>query len=99
MGQGTRRRFTDEYKDEAVGQLSQAAGDYRSVSEDLGISVTQLKTWHLERLAAGSSEALTRQKVDAAELSRLRKELKAAREENDILRKPSAFFAQWAGKS
>ncbi len=99
MGRGTRRRFTAEYKDEAVARLSAAAGNYKAVSEDLGISVTQLKTWHLERLAAGSSEALSRQKSDTAELVRLRRELKEAREENEILRKASAFFAQWAGKS
>ncbi|MGR3344132.1 MAG: transposase [Paracoccaceae bacterium] len=99
MGQGTRRRFSDEYKDEAVERLEQAGLDYRSVSEDLGVSVTQLKGWHLERLAAGSADALSRQKADTAELARLRRELKEAREEVDILRKASAFFAQWAGKA
>ena len=99
MGQGTRRRFTAEYKDEAVARLPAASGDYKIVSEDPGISVTQLKTWHLECLAAGYSEALLRQKSDAAELVRLRRDLKEAREENEILRKASAFFAQRAGKS
>lgn len=99
MGQGQRRRFTDEYKDEAIERLEHSDLNYRSISEDLGVSVMQLKGWHLERLAAGSCAALSRQKSDAAELARLRKDLKEAREEVDILRKASAFFAKWAGKA
>ncbi|MCP5036680.1 MAG: transposase [Rhodobacteraceae bacterium] len=99
MGQGTKRRFSDEYKDEAVARLSCSGANYRSVADELCLTPAQIKTWHLERLAAGSSQALARQKADAAELSRLRRDLKEAREENDILRKASAFFAQWAGKT
>lgn len=99
MGQGKRRRFSDEYKDAAVERLTVSGLSYGDVSGELGVSVTQLKGWHLERLAAGSSEALSRQKSDAAELVKLRRELKDIREENEILRKASAFFAQWAGKT
>ncbi|MGH0000022.1 transposase [Pseudovibrio ascidiaceicola] len=99
MGRGTKRRFTDDFKDEAVARLSQEGASYKSVSTELGLTPPQLKSWHLERLAAGSSQALARQKSDATELSKLRKELKETREENEILRKASAFFAQWAGKT
>ncbi len=38
-------------------------------------------------------EAKRRQKADAAELERLRKETKRLAEENEILQKASAFFA------
>ena len=98
MEQGKRRRFSDEYKDEAIERLEHSDLSYRSVSEDLGVSVMQLKGWHLKRLAAGSCAALSRQKSDAAELTRLRRDLKEAREEVDILRKASTFFAKWAEK-
>ena len=69
-----------------------------SVSSDLGITGTQLKTWWLEIEAFGSSEAKHRQKADAAEVARLRKENKRLAEEVEILHKASAFFATRAVK-
>jgi len=48
--------------------------------------------------AAGSTDALARQKSDAAELMRLKEENNRLEEENEILQKASAFFAQRVGK-
>jgi len=99
MGSNLRRRFTEEYKAEAVERLSAPGASYSSVASELGVTATQLKTWYLERAAAGSEEALARQKADAAELARLKRENKRLTEENDILQKASAFFAARAGKT
>ena len=50
-------------------------------------------------MAAGISiDALARQKSDAAELMRLKEENNRLEEENEILQKASAFFAQRVGK-
>ena len=99
MGTRTRRRFTAEYKEHAVGRLSKPGATASAVAAELGISPTQLKTWRLELEAAGSAEAIAHQKAEAAELRQLRRDVKVLREENEILRKASAFFAQWAGKA
>lgn len=99
MGSKKRRIFTDEYKAEAVARLDQVGSSYGGIAAELGITVTQLKTWHLEQIAAGSADALARQKADAAELLKLRKENKHLAEENEILQKASAFFAARAGKA
>lgn len=99
MGTRTRRRFTAEYKERAVARLSEAGAKASSVAAELGITPTQLKTWRLELEAAGSAAAMAQQKAEAAELRQLRRDVKALREENEILRKASAFFAQWAGKA
>ncbi len=99
MGSKGRRRFTAEYKAEAVGRLGEPGATYASVAAELGVTATQLKTWALERAAAGSEEALARQKADAAELARLRRENKRLAEENEILQKASAFFAARVGKT
>lgn len=99
MGKRERRRFNDEYKAETVGRLDEPGATYASVAAELGLTATQVKTWYLERAAAGSDEALARQKADAAELARLRRENKRLAEENEILQKASAFFAARAGKT
>jgi transposase len=57
----------------------------------------QLKTWQLE--AAGSAAAIATQRAEAAELAQLRKDNKRLKEEVEVLRKASAFFAQWATKT
>jgi len=71
-----RRKYTDEYKAAAVDRLYEPGATQGSVSNELGITGTQLKTWRLEIEAFGSAEAKHRQKADAAELARLRKENK-----------------------
>jgi PAS domain S-box-containing protein len=65
-----------------------------SVAQALGVAATQVKTWRLEQQAAGSAEAVARRKVEAAELQQLRRDNKRLQEENEILRKASAFFAR-----
>ena len=97
MGQH-RRSYTDEYKAAAVERLYEPGATQGSVSKELGITGTQLKTWRLEIEAFGSAEAKRRQKADSAELARLRKENKRLTEEVALLHKASAFFATRAVK-
>ncbi len=90
----TRRIYTDEFKTAAVSRLLDGGEKPSHVSRELGVTMTQLKTWKLEQQAAGS--ALARQKADATELQRLRRENKRLAEENEILQKASIFFAKRA---
>ena len=94
--QGKRRRFTAEYKAEAVRRLSESGKGLQAVADELGLHVNQLRTWRNEQLAAGSAEALARQKAEAAELVRLRREVKRLEQENEILKRAAAFFAREA---
>ena len=70
-----------------------------SVAQALGVAATQVKTWRLEQQAAGSAEAVARRRAEASELQQLRRDNKRLQEENEILRKASAFFARWAEKA
>ena len=88
-----RRKYTDDYKASAVERLYEPDATQGSVSNELGITGTQLKTWRLEIEAFGSIEAKRRQKADAAELVRLRKDNKRLAEDVEILHKASAFLA------
>jgi transposase len=92
----TRRRFTGEFKAEAVKLLEERGRPAQAVAEELGIHPNQLRTWRNERLAAGSAEALAKQKAEAAELVRLRREVKRLEQENEILKRAAAFFAREA---
>ena len=98
MNKQPRRRFTLEFKEQAVARLSAPGATQSDVARELGVTPTQLKTWRLELAAAGSAEAVRRQKAEAAELAELRRENRRLKEEVEVMRKASAFFAQWAAK-
>ena len=85
-----RRRFTTEFKAEAVKRLLDGGKGLSEVATELGLSPGQLSAWRNEHLAAGSAEALAARKAEQAELQRL----KRVEEEVEILRKAAAFFAR-----
>jgi transposase-like protein len=99
MEKRKRRRFTAEYKAEAVQRLEESGRSLQAVAEELGIHANQLRGWRNERLAIGSAEALARQKAEAAELARLRREVRRLEQENEILKRAAAFFAREAAVS
>ncbi len=87
----TRRNNTDEFRAEAV-QLALTSGLTRKqVAEDLGIGRSTLGKWvtkHLhDDLMSGPHDDVEK------ELKRLRKENRILREERDLLKKATAFFA------
>jgi transposase-like protein len=86
-----RRRFTAEFKAEAVKRLLDGGKGLGEVATELGLSPGQLSGWRNEHLAAGSAEALAARK---AELQRLKRENKRLEEEVEILKKAAAFFAR-----
>src|SRR6059058_1106086 len=89
-----RRRFTAEFKAEAVQRLLEGGRGLSEVATELGVSPGQLGAWRNEHLAAGSAEALAARKAEQAELQRLKRENKRLEEEVEILRKAAAFFAR-----
>src|SRR3712207_500124 len=79
MAEGrTRRRFTAEFKAEAVQRLLEGGRGLSEVATELGPSPGQLSQWRNERLAAGSAEAVAQRKAEQAETQRLRREGKPA---------------------
>ena len=90
----TRRRFTAEFKAEAVQRLLEGGRGLSEVATELGVSPGQLGAWRNEQLAAGSAEALAQRKAEQAELQRLKRENERLEEEVEIPRKAAAFFAR-----
>jgi transposase len=91
-----RRRFTAEFKTEAVKLPEESDRPLQQVAAELGVHPNQLRGWRNEHLAAGSAEALARQRAEAAELARLRRENERLEQENEILKRAAAFFAREA---
>jgi transposase-like protein len=90
----TRRRFTAEFKVQAVRRLLDGGKGLTEVATELGLSPGQLSGWRNEHLAAGSAEVLAARKAEQAELQRLKRENKRLEEEVEILKKATAFFAR-----
>lgn len=87
------KRYTEEFKAEAVAQVKDRGYSVREVSERLGISVKSMYTW-LSEARGGTTKATDDLR---AENARLRSELKRVEEERDILKKAAAYFAKTSG--
>jgi transposase len=92
MGKRERRRFTEDFKREAVRLTETSGRTIAQVSDDLGIGLSSLSRWkRIYRetdLLAGPHEDVTK------ELARLRKENELLRQERDLLKKATVFFAR-----
>ena len=87
--------FTQEFRDEAV-RLAQTSGrSRREVAADLGIGLSTLRNWIDRRRERQMDEPPSdRQEDMAAELKRLRRENEVLRQEREILKRATAFFAK-----
>jgi len=102
-----RRRFSEEFKDEALRQLAERRAVGESVDQiarDLDVDPTLLRHWARARGASGGTVAATAiegsgdgtalVESPAAELRRLRRENARLRQEYEFLKKAAAFFAK-----
>jgi len=90
----TRRRFTAEFKAQAVKRLLEDGKGLSEAATELGLSPGQRSAWRNEHLAAGSTQALAARKAEQAETQRLKREVKRLEEEVEILKEAAAFFAR-----
>jgi transposase len=90
-----KKLFTQEFRDEAV-RLAQTSGrSRREVASDLGIGLSTLRNWIDRRRDRQMDEPPPdRQEDMAAELKRLRRENEVLRQEREILKRATAFFAK-----
>jgi len=86
------RRFTDDFKREAIRLVDSGGRGIERTARDLGISKSSLTRWMSERretdLLSGPHDDMQK------ELARLRRENELLRVERDLLKKAAAFFAR-----
>lgn len=88
------RKYTEEFRSEAIKQVVERGYGVREVCERLGISSKSLYVWLQAarkgngRHGGGSDSELKQ------EIAGLKSELKRVEEERDILKKAAAYFAK-----
>jgi len=88
-------RFPEEFKIEAVKQVTERGYPVAEVASRLGVSAHSLYQW-LKRYDAKRAQA-TEPADQQAEIRRLKAELKRVTEERDILKKAATYFAKESG--
>jgi transposase len=94
-----RRKYTAEFKREAVELVTKQGYTTEEAARNLGIRSNMLHRWR-KQLSAGQQNAFPgsgHQSAEIAELNRLREENRQLRLEREILKKAAAFFAKESG--
>ena len=90
----SQQRYSPEFKEEAVRQVTEKGHSVQEVAARLGVSSHSLYKWvkaaHPNKDEQRSDELLDAKK----EILKLRAELRRVQEERDILKKAAAYFAR-----
>jgi len=92
----TRRKFSCEFKLEAVRLVKERGVSVVQAAKDLDVHENVLRKW-VREVSADPQHAFPGQgvmKPEQAELERLRKEVARLKMERDILKKAAAYFAK-----
>jgi transposase-like protein len=94
-----RKRYTKEFKIEALRLMKESGKPAADVARELGIRRNQLYKWQ-DQFSAHGKEAFPghgRRPANEDEVARLKRELARVKEERDILKKAAQYFARESG--
>lgn len=89
------KRYTEEFKVEAVKQVTERGHPVAEVASRLGMTTHSLYEWI--RKYGVKEPAQPKSQGQEAEIRKLKAELKRVTEERDILKKAAAYFAKASG--
>jgi transposase len=89
----TRKRYSAEFKQEAVALWQTSEKSATEIEKDLGITQGILYQWQKEAKKKAVTQA-NGSAAEAAEIKRLKKELALVRQERDILKKAVSIFSR-----
>ena len=98
----TRREFSPEFKRETVALLESSGRPLMQVATEIGISPSMLRNWRAlihggsarTRTTQASASAMASPADQAAEITRLKRELDRTCMERDVLKKAIGIFAE-----
>jgi transposase len=89
-----RRRFTDDFKQQAVRLVLDEGKSVSAVARELDLVPSALGNW-VKQLQADRTKGRTGlTSAEREELARLRRQVRVLEEEREILKKAAAFFAK-----
>ncbi len=95
MEKRKRRKFTDEFKREAVRLVRQGDGSVSRVARELDVTVSALRQWVKQaEVDEGKGPPGALSTAEREELRKLRRRVRTLEEEREILKKAAAFFAK-----
>lgn len=94
-----RKKYTSEFKREAVRLMESSEKPSTDVARQLGVRRNQLYKWkeQLDKRGAEAFPGKGRRSGQGDEVARLKRELERVKEERDILKKAAAYFAKELG--
>jgi transposase len=93
-GRRTRRRFTDEFKEQTVRLVLDQGKTVNAVARELDLVPSAVGLWVKHALADRTKGKTGLTREEREELTRLRKENRILQEEREILKQAAAFFAK-----
>jgi len=95
MGRQKKRKYTPEFRAEAVRLVNEGTKSLSQVAREIGVGHQTLWGWvHQAEVDAGRGKPAELTTDERQELARLRRENAQLREEREILKKATAFFAK-----
>jgi transposase len=89
-----RRRYSPEYKQEAVQLVQQSDSPVAEIARNLGINENMLRRWIKQAAEPGKRAFPGHGNPRDQEIARLQKELRQVKKERDFLREAATFFAK-----
>lgn len=89
-----RRRYSEEFKREAVQFASQPGVTQKQIGEELGINPNLIGRWRREMEEHGQQVFVGQGKARDAEVAALKRELARVKKERDFLKEAATFFAK-----
>ena len=90
------KRYTPEFKDEAVRQVADRGYSVAEVADRLGVSAHSLHKWVKAVKPDQTSQQVTELIEAKSEILKLRAQLRRVEEEREILKKAARYFAREA---
>lgn len=89
-----RRKYPQEFKQEAIQLTKQSGGKITQVARDLGLNAAMLGRWCREAQQRGGKAFPGTGTPHDQEVARLKRELALVTRERDFLKEAAAFFAK-----
>jgi len=88
------KRYSSEFKREAILRASEEGNTDKAVCEELGISTRQFLRWRDELRLLGDEAFPGQGRTRDEELASLKRELAQVKKERDFLKEAAAYFAR-----